>query len=145
MPETINKSRKHRAIGRVFSSREDADKAKQGFRDLGIAEQDIYVVVSLYDKSRVGKILVTVHNVKKPSEVIEIFDVNQADCNLDGTRNVRRDVAGLTVGAAASATAGGATGTTVGGPAGTVIGAALGAGVGGGAGAAVGKVKEHLK
>ena len=144
MPETINKSRKHRAIGGVFSNRENADKAIQAFRDLGLPEQDIHVVVSLFDKTREGKVLVTVHNVKNPAAVIEIFDVHHADYNLDGSRNIRQDVAGLTVGVAMGATAGGATGTVVGGPAGTIIGAASGAVLGGGTGAAVGKVKEHL-
>ena len=125
MPETINKSRKHRAIGGVFSNRENADKAIQAFRDLGLPEKDIHVVVSLFDKTREGKVLVTVHNVKHPAAVIEIFDVHHADYNLDGSRNIRHDVAGLTVGVA--------------------VGATAGAVFGGGTGAAVGKVKEHLK
>jgi len=145
VPETINKSRKHRAIGGVFSNREHADKAIQAFRELGLLEQDIHVVVSLYDKTRAGKILVNVHNVKHRAAVIDIFNVNHADDKLDGSRNIRHDLAGLTVGVAVGATAGGATGTVVGGPAGTIIGAATGAVVGGGAGAAVGKAKEHLK
>jgi hypothetical protein len=144
MPETINKSRRHLAIGGVFSNRENADKAIGAFRGLGILERDIHVVVSLYDKVRDGNILVTVHNVKDSGAVIEIFDVHHADYNLDGSRNVRQDVAGLTVGAAVGATAGGATGTAAG-PAGTVLGAAAGALVGGGVGAVVGKVTEHLK
>ncbi len=55
MPETINKSRKRRAIGGVFSSRENADKAIQAFRALGISEEDIHVVVSLYDQTREGE------------------------------------------------------------------------------------------
>jgi len=145
MPETINKSRKHRSIGGVFSNRENADKAIAAFRDLGLPEQDIHVVVSLFDKTREGKVLVTVHNVKHPAAIIEIFDIHHADYNLDGSRNIRQDVAGLTVGVAVGATAGGATGTVVGGPVGSIIGAATGAVVGGGTGAAVGKVKEHLK
>jgi uncharacterized membrane protein len=145
MPETINKSRKHKAIGGVFSNRENSDKAILEFRALGISEQDIHVVLSLYDKTRAGKILVTVHNVKNPGAVIEVFDANHADYNLDGSRNVRQDVAGLTVGVAVGATAGCAAGTVVGGPVGAILGAATGAVVGGGAGAAMGKVKEHLK
>jgi hypothetical protein len=145
MPQTINKSRRHKSIGGVFSSRDNADKAILRFRDVGISEEDIHVVVSLYDETRQGKILVMVHNVRNPSGVIEIFDDNHADYNLDGSRNVRHDVTGLTVGVAAGASVGVADGTAVGGPAGTVIGAAVGAGAGGGVGAAVGKVNECLK
>jgi uncharacterized membrane protein len=145
MPETINKSRSQQSIGGVFSHQYNADKAVDAFRALGVSERDIHVVVSLYDTVRDGKILVTVHNVMDPGTVIEIFDKNKANYNLDGSRNIRQDVAGLTVGAAMGATAGGATGTVVAGPVGTVIGAAAGAVVGAGLGAAVGKVKEHLK
>jgi uncharacterized membrane protein len=145
MPETINKSRKRQAIAGVFLRQYNADKAVQAFRSSGISERDIHVVVSLFDSIRDGKILVTVHNVVDPGSVIEIFDSHRADYNLDGSRNIRQDVAGLTVGAAMGATAGGATGTFVAGPIGAVIGATAGAVVGGGVGAAVGKFAEHLK
>jgi len=145
MPETIYKSGNRRTMGGVFSCRVNADKAIQAFRDLGVSEQDIHEVVSINDTLRDGKILVTVHNVKDPAPIIEIFDNHQAEYNLDGSRNFRNDVAGLTAGAVAGAAAGSATGTLAAGPIGTAVGAATGALVGGGMGAAVGKAKEHLK
>jgi uncharacterized membrane protein len=145
MPETINKTNRHQAIGGVFTNRHDADAAVEAFHRLGIADANIHVVVSLNDNIREGKVLVTIHHVEDAAAVIEIFDANKADCNLDGSRNVRQDVAGLTMGAALGATAGGATGTVLTGPIGTVIGAATGAFVGASLGAAIGKVAEHLK
>ena len=145
MPETINKLNHRRTIGGVFSNQDNADEAIQAFRDLGVSEQDIHVVVSLNDTVRDGKIRVDVHNVKNPAPVIEIFDNHEADYNLDGSRNLRHDVAGLTVGVAVGATAGGAAGTAVAGPVGAAVGAATGAVVGGGLGAVVGKTKENLK
>jgi uncharacterized membrane protein len=145
MPETINKLNHRRTIGGVFSNQDNADEAIQAFRDLGVSEQDIHVVVSLNDTVRDGKIRVDVHNVKNPAPVIEIFDNHKAEYNLDGSRNLRHDVAGLTVGVAVGATAGGAAGTAVAGPVGAAVGAATGAVVGGGLGAVVGKTKENLK
>ena len=145
MAETIKKWDHRQNIGGVFALRENADKAIQAFRDLGVPDQDIHEVVSLYDTVRAGKILVTVHNVKDPAPIMEIFDNHQAEYNLDGSRNFRQDVAGLTVGTAAGATAGAVTGTFVAGPLGTAVGAATGAVVGGGLGSVIGKAKEHLK
>jgi len=145
MPETIKRWDHRRNIGGVFSKRDNADKAIQAFRELGVPEQNIHEVVSLYDTVRAGKILVTVHNVKEPAPIIEIFDLYQAEYNLDGSRNVRQDVAGLTVGTTVGATAGAVTGTFVGGPVGAAVGAATGAVVGGGLGSVIGKATEHLK
>ena len=145
MPQTIYQTSKGQIIGGVFSNRGNADKAIQAFRDLGVPEQDIHIVVSINDTVQEGRTRVDVHNVKNPAPVIEIFDEHKAEYNLDGTRNLRQDVAGLTVGAAAGAAAGGATGTLVAGPVGTAVGAATGAVVGGGVGAVVGKAREHRK
>ncbi len=120
---------------------------------MGVKKQDIEEVVSLNDTVRNGKILVKVHNVKDPAPIIDIFDQNKAEYNPDGSRNIRDDVAGLTVGAAAGAVVGGAAGaaeggvlgTFVGGPLGTVVGAIVGAVVGGGVGAIAGEIAEHRK
>jgi hypothetical protein len=145
MPETINKLSNDRTIGGVFSNRNDADKALEAFHELGVLERDIHVIISVNDTIREGRVRVDVHNVRNAAHIIEIFDNHKADCNLDGSRNLRQDVAGMTVGAAAGATAGGTTGTFVAGPVGAAVGVAAGAVVGGGVGAAVGKAKEHLK
>jgi hypothetical protein len=171
MPETISKVDNRQIIGGVFSNRNNANKAIQAFRDLGVVEPDIQVVVTLNDKQakeaytdalvgrgfvesqalfyekaiREGKILVAVHNVTDPARIIEVFDDNKAEYNPDGSRNLRQDVAGLTVGAAAGAVAGGVAGAVVAGPLGGAAGAAAGALVGGGAGAAAGKATEHRK
>ncbi len=171
MPETISNIDNRQIIGGMFSSRENADKAIEDFRELGVAPDDIQVVVMLnekqagdaykdalvgrgvaesqalfYDKAiRHGKILVAVHNVTDPAPVIEIFDDNKAEYNPDGSRNLRQDVVGLTIGAAAGAAAGGVAGTMVGGPVGAAVGAAAGAVVGAGAGGAAGKASEHRK
>ena len=171
MPKTISKVDNRQIIGGLFSDREYADTAVQEFRELGIPDQDIQVVVMLegkqtkeaytnalvgrgvaesqalfYDKAiRDGKILVAVHNVTEPDKVIEVFNDNKAESNPDGSRNLREDVVGLTAGAAAGAVAGGVAGTAVAGPLGGAVGAAAGAVVGGGAGAAAGKAVEHRK
>jgi hypothetical protein len=145
MPETINKLSKNQTIGGLFSNRDDANKAIEAFHDLGVEEKDIHVLVSINGIVSEGKVRVDVYNVKNPAAVIEIFDNNKADYNLDGSRNIRQDVAGLTAGAATGATTGGVTGAFVAGPVGTAVGAATGAVVGGGFGAVVGKVREHLK
>jgi hypothetical protein len=153
MPKTTKRWDHCQNIGGVFSDRANADKAIQAFRDLGVKEQDIEEVVSLNDTVRNGKILVTVHNVKDPGPVIDIFDENKAAYNPDGSHNIREDVAGLTVGAAAGAALGGATGaaeggalgTIVAGPVGTAVGAIVGAVVGGGVGAVAGEIAEHRK
>ena len=171
MPETISKNDNSQIIGGVFSERANADNAVKELRELGVSDSNMQVVVMLdedqsrqaytdalvgrgvaesqalfYDKAiRSGKILVAVHNVTDPAAVIEVFDDNKAEYNPDGSRNMRDDVAGMTVGAAVGAVAGGVAGTVVGGPIGGAVGAAAGAVVGGGAGAAAGKAAEHRK
>jgi hypothetical protein len=171
MPETINKTDNRQIIGGVFSKREDADAAVKELRELNIPDENIQVVVLLdgkqtdraytdalvgrgvsesqalfYDRAvREGKILVAVHNVTSPGPVIDVLDANGAQYNPDGSRNMRDDVAAMTVGAAAGAVAGGVAGAAVAGPLGAAVGAAAGAVVGGGAGAAAGKAAEHSK
>ena len=145
MPETISKSRNRRTIGGVFATRDNADKAIEAFFQAGVLEEDIHVIISINDTIRAGRVRVDVHNVKDPAPIIEIFDNHKADYNLDGSRNFRQDVAGLTVGTAAGATAGAVSGTFVAGPVGTTVGAATGAVVGAGLGSVLGKAKEHLK
>ncbi len=171
MPETISKNNTTQIIGGTFSNRENADRAIQAFRELGIPEQNLQVVVQLdekqadeaytdalrgrgvsesqavfYDKAiREGKTLVAVHNVIDPKPVIDVFDRFKAEYNPDGSRNLREDVAGMTAGAVIGAVALGAAGTAVGGPLGGAAGAAAGAVLGGGAGAAAGKAAEHNK
>lgn len=153
MPQTTKRWDHFQNIGGVFSERGNADKAIEAFRELGVSEQDIEEVVSINDTVRKGKILVIVHNIKDPAPIIDIFDVNKAEYNPDGSHNIREDVAGLSVGAAAGAALGGTAGaaeggvlgTIVAGPVGTVVGAVLGAVVGGGVGAAAGEIAEHRK
>jgi hypothetical protein len=130
MPKTTKRWDHRQNIGGVFSDRTNADKAIQAFHDLGVKEQDIEEVVSLNDTVRNGKILVTVHNVKDPGPVIDIFDANKAEYNPDGSYNFRDDVAGLTVGAAAGAALGGAAGAAEGGVLGTIVAGPVGTVVG---------------
>lgn len=171
MPETIKKTDNRQIIGGIFANRADADNAVKELRELPIPDQDIQVVVMLDDKQaeraytdalvgrgiaesqalfydraiREGKVLVAVHNVTEPGPVIDVLDDNGAQHNPDGSRNMRDDVAGMTVGAAAGAVAGGVAGAAVAGPLGGAVGAAAGAVLGGGAGAAAGKAAEHRK
>ncbi len=171
MPQTINKTYEGQIIGGTFSNRENADKAVRAFEDLGISPENIQVVIQLNDKQakdaytdslvgrgfsesqalyydkaiREGKILVAVHEVTDPAPVIDIFDKYKAISNPNGSRNLRDDVAGMTVGAAVGAAAGGVAGAVIGGPVGAAAGAAAGAVVGGGSGAAAGKAVEHRK
>lgn len=171
MPTTIHKTDRVQVIAGVFSRRDQADKAINAFRDRGVPEQDIQVVVELapdeaddvytkamtrrgfaesqahfYNKAvREGKILVAIHNVTNPTAIIELFDKFGAEYNPDGSRNVRQDVSGMTAGAGAGAVALGIAGAAVAGPVGAVTGAAAGAVVGGGVGAAAGKLVEHRK
>jgi hypothetical protein len=171
MPETISKKDNRQIIAGLFSNRNNAEKAIEAFRDLGVLEREIQVVVMLQDKQakeaftdalvgrgiaesqalfydravREGKILVAVHEVTDPAPIIEVFDAYRAEFNPDGSRNLREDVMGLTAGAAAGALAGGVAGTVAAGPLGGAVGAAAGAVVGAGAGAAVGKATEHRK
>jgi hypothetical protein len=171
MPSTISKSDNTQIIGGAFSSRENADKAVEELREIGVPDSDIQTVVLLNDEQadeasrdalvgrgiaesqalfyekaiKNGKILVAVHNVTDAAPVIEVFDDNKAEYNPDGSRNLRQDVAGMTAGAAVGAVAGAVAGTAVAGPLGGAVGAAAGAVVGGGAGAAAGKAVEHRK
>jgi hypothetical protein len=171
MPQTLNKTLEGQIIGGTFSNRENAEKAVQALKDLGVSVIDIEVIVQLddkqskqvfadilsergfsgsqaryYDKAiREGKVLVAVYNVTDPAPVIDVFDKFKAEYNPNGSRNVREDVAGMTVGAAVGAVAGGVAGAAIGGPVGAAAGGAAGAVVGGGAGAAAGKAAEHRK
>lgn len=172
MPQTLVKTAEgQKIIGGTFSNRENADKAVSAFRELGVPDQNIQVVVQLNDKQakevysdiltergfaesqaayydkaiRGGKTLVVIYGVNDPAPVIDIFDKFKAEYNPDGSRNAREDVSGMTAGAAIGAAAGGAAGALVGGPVGAVAGAAAGAVVGAGGGAAAGKAAEHHK
>jgi hypothetical protein len=171
MPQTINTTLEGQIIGGTFSDAENADDAVQAFQELGIPASDIEVVVQLdeketkkaysdmlsdrgfaetqaeyYDKAiREGKTLVVVYHVTDAKPVIDIFDKYKAEYNPNGSRNLRDDVAGMTVGAAVGAVAGGVAGAAVAGPVGAAAGAAAGAVVGGGAGGAAGKAAEHRK
>ena len=171
MPETISKTDDRQIIGGAFSNRENAEQAIVAFRNLGVPDQNIQVVVQreqdqadaaytdamvgrgfsesqalYYDKAiKEGKTLVAVHNVTDPTPIIEIFDKFKSDYNPNGTRNVRQDVFGMTAGAAIGATALGVAGAVVAGPVGAAAGVAAGTLVGGGVGAAAGKAVEHDK
>jgi hypothetical protein len=148
MPETINKTDNRQIIGGVFSKREDADAAVKQLRELSIPNQDIQVVVMLDDKQAdraYTDALVGRGVTESQALFYDVLDANGAQHNPDGSRNMRDDVAGMTVGAAAGAVAGGVAGAAVAGPLGAAVGAAAGAVVGGGAGAAAGKAAEHSK
>jgi hypothetical protein len=171
MAETISSNNVTQIIGATFSSRQNADKALQAFRDLGVPEDNLQVVIQLNDREakeaytdaltgrgvaqsqaifydravRAGKTLVAVHNVVDAKTVIDVFDRFGAEFNPDGSRNLREDVAGMTVGAAVGAAALGAAGAAVAGPVGAAAGVAAGAILGGGTGAAAGKAAEHRK
>jgi hypothetical protein len=171
MPQTIDKTFNGQIIGGIFSNQEDADQAVEAFEDLDISPDNIEIIVELdgkqtddvyidllsdrgfsesqalyYDQViREGKFLVAVYEVTDPAPIIDIFDEYKAEYNPNGSRNLRDDVAGMTVGAAVGAAAGGVAGAVMGGPVGAAAGAATGAVVGGGSGAAVGKAIEHRK
>lgn len=171
MPKTIDRTFHGQIIGGAFSNRENANKAVEAFQEMGIPESDIQIVVQLdekqtktvysdiltergfaesqatyYDKAiREGKILVVVYGVTDPKPVIDVFDRFKAEYNPNGSRNLRDDVAGMTVGAVVGAVAGGVAGAAVAGPVGAAAGVAAGAVVGGGSGAAAGKAAEHKK
>jgi hypothetical protein len=171
MPETISSTSNLQIIGGTFSERQNADKAIEAFRQLGIPEQNMQVVVQLNDRQagqaysdalttrgvaesqavfyddaiRNGKTLVVIHNVINPTPVIDVFDRYKAEYNPSGSRNLRDDVLGMTAGAAVGAAALGAAGAVVAGPLGAAAGVAAGALLGGGAGAAAGKSAEHRK
>jgi hypothetical protein len=171
MPQTIDKTVDGQIIGGTFSNHENADKAVEALLEMGVSQNAIQTFVQLNDKQadevftdiltdrgfadsqarfydkaiREGKILVVVNNVTDPAAVIDVFDQFKAEYNPNGSRNLRDDVAGMTVGAAVGATAGGVAGAVVGGPVGAAAGIAAGAVVGGGSGAAIGKAAEHKK
>jgi hypothetical protein len=171
MPQTIDKSFHGQIIGGTFSNRDNADKAVKAFQEMGVSQSEIQTVVQLNDKQveevytdiltergfadsqarfydkaiRDGKILVVVYNVTDPAAIIDVFDRFKAEYNPNGSRNLRDDVAGMTVGAVVGAAAGGVAGAAIAGPVGAAAGVAAGAVVGGGSGAAVGKAAEHKK
>jgi hypothetical protein len=172
MPQTIDKTFHGEIIGGAFTNARNVDKALRAFEEMGVLRSDIQVLVKSdedqgdesyyaeiliksgfspsqathYDRAvREGKILVAVYAVTDPASIIDIFDQCHAEYNPDGSRNVREDVVGLTVGAAIGAASGGAFGTAVAGPVGAGVGAAAGAVVGASAGAALGKMAEHRK
>jgi hypothetical protein len=171
MPQTISSNYDGQIIGGIFSSRENADKAVQAFTDLFIPSVNIQFLVKINDATvedtytssliergfsepqalyhnkviREGKILVVVYEVTDPAPIIDIFDQFGAEHNPNGSRNLREDVAGLTIGAVVGAATGGTVGAILGGPIGAAAGAAAGAVVGGGSGAAIGLANEHQK
>jgi hypothetical protein len=171
MPKTIEKTYEGQIIGGIFANEDNAEKAVEAFEEMDISSDDIEIIVQLegeqaedvytdilsdrgfsesqalyYDKViREGKVLVVVSEVNDAAPVIDIFDKFKAEYNPNGSRNLRDDVAGMTVGAAVGAAAGGVAGAVIGGPVGAVAGGAAGAVVGGGSGAAVGKAVEHKK
>jgi len=171
MPKTIEKTYEGQIIGGIFANEDNAEKAVEAFEELEISSDDIEIIVQLegvqakevytdilsdrgfsdsqalyYDKViREGKVLVVVSEVTDPAPVIDIFDKFKAEYNPNGSRNLREDVAGMTVGAVVGAAAGGVAGAVIGGPVGAAAGVAAGAVVGGGAGAAAGKAVEHKK
>jgi len=171
MPQTIDTTTQGQIIGGTFSTRENADKAVEAFHDLAIPAGDIQVIVQLNDTTaedvytdiltergfessqahfydhaiREGKVLVVVYHVTEPAEIIDVFDRFGAEYNPNGSRNVRDDVAGMTVGVAIGAVAGSVAGALIAGPAGVPAGAVAGLVLGGGTGAAAGKAVEHKK
>jgi len=171
MPKTIEKTYEGQIIGGIFANEDDAEKAVEAFEELNVSSDDIEVIVQLegdqtkdvytdilsdrgfsesqalyYDQViRAGKVLVVVSEVNDPAPIIDIFDKFKAEYNPNGSRNLRDDVAGMTIGAAVGAAAGGIAGAVIGGPVGAAAGVAAGAVVGGGSGAAVGKAAEHKK
>jgi len=171
MPKTIEKTYEGQIIGGIFANEDNAEKAVDAFEDMDISSDDIEIIVQLEgdqtedvyvdllsdrgfsesqatyygNEIRAGKVLVVVSEVTDPAPVIDIFDKFKAEYNPNGSRNLRDDVAGMTVGAAVGAVAGGVAGAVIGGPVGAAVGAAAGVVVGGGAGAAAGKAVEHKK
>jgi len=167
MPKTLD----GQIIGGIFLNQEDADLAIEAFEDLDISEENTQVIVQLNDDQaedtytsvmvergisesqalyyeqaiRDGSVLVVVHGVTDPAPIIDIFDEYKAEYNPNGSRNLRDDVAGMTVGAVVGAAAGGIAGAAMGGPVGATAGGVAGAILGGGSGAAVGKTVEHKK
>jgi len=171
MPKTIEKTYEGQIIGGIFANEDNAEKAVEAFEEMDISSDDIEIIVQLegeqtedvytdllsdrgFSESQAtyygemihaGKVLVVVSEVTDPDPVIDIFDKFKAEYNPSGSRNLRDDVAGMTVGATVGAAAGGVAGAVIGGPVGVAAGVAAGAVLGGGSGAAVGKAVEHKK
>jgi hypothetical protein len=171
MPKTIDETYEGQIIGGIFANEDDAEKAVEAFEEMDISPDNIEVMVELdgeqavdayleimtdrgfsesqalyYDKViREGKVLVVVSEVSDPAPVIDVFNKFKAEFNPNGSRNLREDVAGMTIGAVIGGAAGGVAGALVGGPVGAAAGVAAGVVVGGGSGAAVGKAVEHKK
>ena len=171
MPKTIEKSYEGQIIGGIFANEDNAEKAVEAFEEMDISPDDIEVIVQLesgqpkeaytdilsdrgFSASQAvyygevihaGKVLVIVSEVNDPAPVIDVFDKFKAEYNPNGSRNLRDDVAGMTLGAAVGAAMGGLTGAVMGGPLGAAAGLAAGVVVGGGAGAVIGKDAEHQK
>jgi hypothetical protein len=171
MPKTIGKRYEGQIIGGIFADEDDAEKAVEAFEEMDISPDNIEVVVQLEGEPsedvysdllsdrgfsetqatyygeviHAGKVLVIVSEVSDPARIIDVFDKFKAEFNPNGSRNLRDDVAGMTVGAVVGAAAGGVAGAVIGGPAGAAAGVAAGIVVGGGAGAAAGKAAEHKK
>jgi hypothetical protein len=171
MPKTIEKTYEGQIIGGIFANEDNAEKAVEAFEEMDISSDDIEIIVQLegdqteevytdllsdrgFSESQAiyygeviqaGKVLVVVSEVTDPAPIIDVFDKFKAEYNPNGSRNLRDDVAGMTVGAAIGAAAGGVAGAAIGGPVGAAAGVAAGVVVGGGAGAAAGKAVEHKK
>lgn len=169
MPQTISKNEdtQTQVIAGAFSDPNKASEVVQEFRKLGylgnnlqIFSKDVsephYVVVMdevvaisqrVYYAQAIedGKTVVVVSGVMDPQPVIDLFDRYGAEYNPDGSRNLRDDVAGMTLGAVVGAVALGAVGGLVAGPIGLAAGIPAGALAGGAAGAAAGTSAEHKK
>jgi len=98
MPETIKQWTIDKISAVYFQAKMTQTKPFRPFA-IWCVGTDIHQVISVNDTVREGKILITVHNVKDPAPVIDIFNANKAEYNPDGSRNLREDVAGLTLGA----------------------------------------------
>src|SRR5476651_917852 len=146
MPKTIDKTYEGQIIGGIFANEDNAEKAVEAFEEMEISSEDIEVIVQLegeqakevytdilsdrgfsesqatyYGKViREGKVLVVVSEVTDPAPVIDIFNKFKAEYNPNGSRNLRDDVAGMTMGSVAGASAGGVAGAVIGGPIGAV-------------------------
>ncbi len=91
---------------------------------------------------RAGKILVAVHELTDPAQVIETFDQYGAEYNCRRSRDLRKDVVGKTIGAFFGVAALGAIGTALAGRIGSPVGAVNGAVTGRGSGAVVGNAPK---
>ncbi len=171
MPQTIHSTNQGQIIGGIFSEQENANKAVDALFALKISPENLQVIIKLNDDQaedtytsllvgrgfsetqafyhnkviREGKVFVAVYEVTDPAPIIDIFNKYKAEYNPNGSRNLRNDVAGMTVGAVVCAAAGGAAGAVIAGPVGAIAGASVGAVAGGGSGAVAGKASEHSK